>query len=257
MIALIDGDSMIFILGYVHREHHNVQEMYQSIDAFLENLFIQTGADMYYGAIAGSHKCNRYEIYKVKPYKGERPELNDYMQFWRPVVDQYLQEKWKFEPAHKGYEADDLIFGVHCDCVANGIEEMIVCSPDKDLRTIAGIHFDYQKNEFTTVDEHQARYNFFTLMLAGDEVDNIAGIPGYGRKKTKDKLWPLLEQKADRSFYESLVKELYFRHFGPYYGDIIYHETKNTVSLMWDQTKKVQIHNVPKEPHPFDTLSGD
>ena len=238
MIALIDGDSMIFMLGYVHREHQNVQEMHQSVDVFLENLFIQTGADMYYGAIAGPHKCNRYEIYKVKPYKGERPELSDYMQFWRPVVDQYLREKWKFEQAHDGYEADDLIFGAAqlCNTMGSYGMDFIVCSPDKDLRTIPGMHFDYRKNEFSTVDEYQARYNFYTLILAGDDSDNIAGIPGYGPKKTKDKLWPLLEQKADRSSYESLVKELYYKHFGSYYGDIIYHETKKTVSLMVVQT---------------------
>jgi hypothetical protein len=189
------------------------------------------------------------------PYKGNRPEQQDYMNFWRPAVSHYLYNKWRFDIAHQGYEADDLIFGVHCDCVANGMEELVVCSPDKDLRTIPGMHYDYRKNEFATIDEHQARYNFFMLMLAGDDSDNIAGIPGYGPKKAKDKLWPLLEQKADRLSYVSLVESLYHRHFGQYYGNIIYAETERTVSLMWDQSRKIEIHNVPKEPHPFDSLS--
>ena len=258
MTALIDGDSMIFMLGYVHREHQNIEEMYKSVDTFLENIFIQTGADTYYGAIAGPCKCFRYDIYKVKEYKGIRPELSEYMEFWRPVISDYLKDKWKFDwpkNALQG-EADDLIFGAAHDCKDNGLE-FVVCSPDKDLRTIAGMHFDYRKNEFVTVDVDQARYNFFTLILAGDDTDNIAGIPGYGPKKTKDKLWPLLEQKAETSSYEALVRSLYHKHFGEYYGNIVYHETKKTVSLMWDQQRKLQFYAVPREPHPFDILSGD
>lgn len=257
MVALIDGDSMIFMLGYVHKDHQDKDEMYKSVDTFLENIFIQTGADMYYGAIAGEVKCHRHDLYKMKEYKGNRPEQNEYMNFWRPLVTDYLVTQWKFDvpTSPDEGEADDLVFGVAHDCKANGVE-FIVCSPDKDLRTIPGMHFDYRKNEFVTIDKDQARYNFFTLVLAGDDTDNIAGIPGYGPKKTKDKLWPLLEQKADTSSYETLVRELYHKHFGEYYGNIIYHETKKTVSLMWDQQRKVQLHNVPKEPHPFDSLNG-
>lgn len=147
MIALIDGDSMIFMLGYVHREHQDVNEMYKSVDIFLENLFIQTRADQYYGAIAGPGKCFRYEVYKVKPYKGNRPDQTDYMNFWRPVVTRHLINNWNFDFCNGegalNYEADDLIFTAWNNVRLGTNLECIVCSPDKDLRTIVGMHFEY------------------------------------------------------------------------------------------------------------------
>lgn len=256
MIALIDGDSMIFMLGWVHKEHQNVNEMYQSVDTFLENLFIMTGADQYYGAIAGPHKCFRHNLYKVKSYKGNRPEQTDYMNFWRPIVSRYLIEKWRFDlctkPPLEAYEADDLIFTAWQNIAFNVDLECIICSPDKDLRTIVGKHYDYRKNEFCQIDSHQATYNLFKLMIEGDDTDNIAGIPGQGPKKVKEKLDPLLEAKAPVSSYEELVKSLYHKHFGEYYGSLIYEETLRTICLVFDKEREIKIHSVPQKIHPLD-----
>lgn len=251
MISLIDGDSMIFMLGYVNREHQNKHEMHESINVFLENLFITTGANQYYGAIAGPKKCFRYSLYKVKPYKGKRPEPPEYMNFWRPICTEYLQKQYGFDMPEHTYEADDLIATASTQLKADG-HETIICSPDKDLKTIPGLHYDYQKNQFHTVDESQAAYNFYKLMIEGDETDNIAGIPGYGIKKVKEKLDPLLESRAPLSSYVETVKSLYHRHFGEYYGDLIFAETARTIELVIDETREIKVHSVPQKAHPFE-----
>ena len=252
MIAIIDGDSIPFMLGWVHKEHQNIDEMEKSVDTFLENLFLLTGADMYYGALAGNEQSFRHDVYKAKSYKANRADLQDHMIFWRPIVAGYLHGKWKFD-CQSGLEADDLV-NTAALSVKSQRHEFTVCGVDKDLKQIPGMHFDYRKNEFCTVDEHQATYNFFRMMLEGDTVDNIMGIPGMGEKKAQEKLKPLLESQAERITYEELVKSLYLKHFGPYYGEIIYKETEQTISLVWDHERKIEIHNVPKKEHPFETL---
>lgn len=269
MIALIDGDSIAFMLGWHHKEHQDVSTMHQAIDGFLHDLFVFTGADMYYGALGTSAMCFRYNVYKVKPYKGTRGEIQEHMQFWRPVINEYLIDHWKFDLAfHSDFpmnnlpfvgadvlEADDLINTAVHSLIKTDIFEWIICSPDKDMRQRAGQHYDYRTGETFTVDKYQACYNFFKLMLEGDDSDNIAGIPGFGPKKTEEKLKPLLAQQADRTAYEGLVRGLYHKHFGTYYGDIIYTETEKTISLVWDQQRKIEIHAVPQKPHPFE-LTG-
>lgn len=263
MIALIDGDSIAFILGWHHREHYTIEVMYDAIDRFLDDIFTMTGADMYFGALASPIKCFRYDRYKVKPYKGNRPtELQEHMEFWKPVIMNYLHDKWQFAAARYSntqwgsvsIEADDVINTSALFLQKQNLD-FTICSPDKDLKQIPGRHYNYKTQEFCIVEPYQSHYNFFTLMLEGDEADNIAGIPGFGPKKTQEKLKPLLEIKADRTTYEELVKSLYHRHFGAYYGDLVYKETYDTISLIWDQELDVQIQSVPKKPHPFDRMT--
>lgn len=257
MISLIDGDSLAFILGWVHKEHQNVDEMYKSIDAFLENIFIMTGADMYYGALASDILCFRYKVYKVKPYKGTRPELPEHMKFWKPIVVEYLKNQWKFDfctSVVTPLEADDLVYTAALSLKAEGIEHCI-CSPDKDLKQITGTHYDYRTNEFCIVQGYQTHYNFFRLMIEGDTTDNIAGIPGMGEKKVQEKLNPLLKLEADRIAYENLVRDMYHKHFGKYYGDLIYAETEKTISLVWDTQREIKVHSVPEKEHPFEAMN--
>lgn len=264
MIALIDGDSISYILGWHHREHQNKEEVYNAIDQFLDDIFIQTGATMYFGALAGNTPCFRYDRYKVRKYKGNRPiEVQEHMKFWKPVITDYLAGKWKFVSAGFAHtpggvctlEADDVINTAVLSAKLQGLG-FTICSPDKDLKQLSGFHFDYRKGEICFVDTYQSYYNYFKLMLEGDDADNIAGIPGFGPKKAEDKLKPLLEAKADRTSYEELVRSLYHRHFGPHYGDIIYAETADTISLVWDQELPIEIHSVPERAHPFDGVEN-
>jgi hypothetical protein len=250
MIALIDGDSIAYILGWIHKENQDVAGMHTSIDVFLDDVFTMTGADMYFGALASDTvKCWRYELYRAKPYKGGR--LDDlHMLFWKPIVKDYLREKWKFQDS-KLVEADDLIAMAAQMCLKEG-HEFIVCSPDKDLRQLVGRHYDYRTQQFCDVDEHDALLNLYTLMIEGDKTDNIMGIPGKGEKQTKEKLHPLHATKAPASQYYSTVFEMYKRHFGEFYGKMIFEETLGTVRVNpAGAMEDIQIHAVPEKDHPF------
>ena len=73
----------------------------------------------------------------------------------------------------------------------------------------------------------EAKYNWCMQMLMGDSADNIAGIPGMGEKKAAELL-----KSVDEIMWGTTVKRAYEKHFGPYYGPIIYAETEATVTMM-------------------------
>ena len=55
-------------------------------------------------------------------------------------------------------------------------EPSIICSVDKDLHQIAGLHYNWVKEEYREVSEHEALKYFYTQLLTGDSADNIKGV---------------------------------------------------------------------------------
>ncbi len=102
------------------------------------------------------------------------------------------------------YEADDLIY---FNTQLMNQYDYIICSIDKDLKQIPGIHYDYYqmkvKDEngeymvdefgqfvkvrkgFKYVTESEAEMMQFTMMLTGDVSDNVKGVHGIGQKKAE------------------------------------------------------------------------
>lgn len=83
-----------------------------------------------------------------------------------------LVREWGAEFCN-GFEADDGIGMAHS-------ERSVICSIDKDFKQIEGEHFNFVKNEFSTVDGQQAAFNFYAQMLEGDSSDNVRGVAGIG-----------------------------------------------------------------------------
>lgn len=234
--ALIDGDSLIYILAWQFRElplgeaeAENLDIVCGTVDQMLIGIFQATNATHYLGAIGKPNdKCFRYSIAKHKPYKGTRSkEPEEWVVRFKPGIVQHLRESWKF-CWFEGLEADDLVSLTAEQHVLVG-RDFVVCSPDKDLRQIAGTHYDYKKQDFADVDDRQADRNFWMQMLTGDDSDNIAGVPGIGPKKAGEKL-----DKADHDnvFYEQVVRAEYIKYFDDYYGMQIYDATHACLSLV-------------------------
>ena len=60
----------------------------------------------------------------------------------------------------------------------------IICSPDKDMRQIAGDLFDLSTGVVTITPEEGRRWHLIQAM-AGDQTDGYAGIPGIGIKRAE------------------------------------------------------------------------
>lgn len=119
---------------------------------------------------SGNFRKLLYPDYKANRARLPKPEHLD-------AVRELLVREWGASVCD-GYEADDGIGMAHQEC-----PETIVCSIDKDLRQLAGEHFNFVKNEFEVVDSLEASRAFYTQMLVGDTSDNVRGVDGIGPVK--------------------------------------------------------------------------
>jgi 5'-3' exonuclease len=136
-------------------------------------------------------KCKnnfRKEIYTQ--YKENRKKPNR----WISELRDYLIDYWNNSFAHDEYEADDLIF---YNTQLLNLDKYIICSIDKDLKQIEGLHYDYYQLKKYTEDgeEFKVRKGFIymdktdcenllcELFLVGDSCDNIKGVKGIGKQK--------------------------------------------------------------------------
>ena len=237
MTALIDGDSLFYIIGYNNREEspedlHSVHLVNTGVDSFVDTILLLTQSEDYCGFIGHpEYKSFRSETYKYNTYKGDRPEEPEWLTAWKPIIRKRLEEKWGFI-CSPFLEADDLI-SMKVAIIYD--QEYIICSPDKDLKQLPGFHYDYKqtipedrKVVITTISSAKANYNLWVQIIMGDSSDSVAGVPGLGEVKAKK----LLDEANDPIEYAAIALRAYCKYFGPHYGPIIYRENLSAIRLM-------------------------
>jgi hypothetical protein len=139
---------------------------------------------------------------KHPSYKAARNKTHNPIRKWVTKMRNYVVVNiFVFENEFSFYdsriEADDLI-AIRAEQL--GMDNCIIVSPDKDLNTIPGLHFDYNRKPSKEVDEYgnriqnpmrgmyeisiqEAEYNFYIQMLTGDKADDIEGLAGIGPVK--------------------------------------------------------------------------
>lgn len=95
------------------------------------------------------------------------------------VCKEHLEKRYG-AITEKGLEADDLI-GIAMTDSPNGI----ICSIDKDLNNIPGLHYNFRTKEKYFVLEEEAFVNFYRQCLTGDNIDTVPGIKGVGPSAAK------------------------------------------------------------------------
>lgn len=164
--------------------------------------------------------CKKNFRYAIdSEYKANRKgKGNKWVNKLRAYLLDYLDNSF----ASDEYEADDLIY---FNTQLLDINDYIVCSIDKDLKQIEGLHFDYYQvkikdsfdnyifNEygkeikmrkgFVEVSKLDAENLIFEMMLTGDVSDNIKGIYGIGKKKAEK----LLKDKSTFGKFRVLCQE--------------------------------------------------
>jgi hypothetical protein len=197
---------------------------------------------------SGSHKGHRYAIARVKPYQGQRVNSR------RPKNWQHLREcmeaggTFPFDiQATAVAEADDL-FGMWAYAQP---ENVVICTQDKDMRMLPGMHLDWITHRLHTVaggwgnvqdsvfnDKQYGPKWFWLQMLHGDTADNIPGLPKYvvdGKAKPCGEV-TAGKFLADEQLPHLRVAELY----RSYYGDRWLVEMMEQACLLWmrrDPTK--------------------
>jgi hypothetical protein len=151
----------------------------------------------------------REKIATIKPYKGDRPPPPVHYQ----VVRNYLTERHGAIVV-SGMEADDYVSIRSREATRDG-HNVVVCTIDKDLDQVPGLHYNYQKKTMYTVNDADADLMFWTQAIAGDATDNIQGCYKVGVAKARDMLATWTEAHSedkrgwawDKYVWRSIVQE--------------------------------------------------
>lgn len=100
-----------------------------------------------------------------------------------------------------GLEADDLLGIIATSDLPQHAGIKIICTIDKDLLTVPGLHFnwDHQEVGVFDVDWWEAKIQFMSQVLTGDSTDGYPGLPGcgpVGAHKVLDDADPEIEEDA-------------------------------------------------------------
>jgi len=83
-------------------------------------------------------------------------------------------------------EADDVLGILATTKILPG--NKIICSEDKDLNQVEGLHYNPAHREFYKISKKQAEHNFYLQILVGDQSDNYKGCPTFGIVKAEKTL---------------------------------------------------------------------
>jgi hypothetical protein len=187
-----------------HHEPGDLVSTLDGVDGLLGDILEATDANEAQLFLTGK-KNFRYDIASSHEYKGNRKDVA--RPHLLPEIRDHLINHWEAEVVH-GSEADDALGIAQSAAMKEANRDTVICSIDKDLLMIPGLHYNWNKKEWTEIDEYQGWYNFYKQMLTGDKTDNIVGVPGVGDKTAAKLLNGLGPVGMMRK-----VQEQYEKHF--------------------------------------------
>lgn len=193
-MLLIDGDIVAWRIGtrkfngksgdlrfFYHFCSLFIQEMIDKLEDSNTRIFLSGKQIPHFRtSINPDYKANRKDLVKPQEVK----ELEWYLQdvLGAEVID--------------GYEADDALGW-------NQSESTVICTIDKDLDMIPGMHYNFVKGLCYYVNQLTALKFFYKQMLIGDTSDYIFGIKGIGPVKA-EKL--LKDTKTEQEMFDIVYK---------------------------------------------------
>lgn len=191
---------------------------YKRIDNLLSSILFNTKSYDYKLFLTGDSNF-RDGVSTILPYKGNRKERE------APIhlnsMKEYLREKEA--ETYEYLEADDCLSASQ-NLITD--RETVICSQDKDLKTVKGFNYNITSKTLTYIEERDARYNFYFQLLIGDPVDNIPHPRGIGNKFAENRLRPLfLEDATEEDYYKECVSA--------------YNERLNESTRWWKDDMKV------------------
>ena len=135
----------------------------------------------------------------------------------------------------EGIEADDACTIAQTEAHENG-QISVIASIDKDLDQMGGWHFNWVKNHFYYLTSHQGWCNFYRQMLVGDNVDNIEGVKGVGKKNAER----ILKGATNKSDLHQRVENEYKRVYGSDWDRVMLENGR----LLYLQRKEGDVWNL-------------
>ena len=198
MIALVDGDVACYRVGYTTMDSPLGIAKWR-LNELLRCIVRDTLASDTMVFLTDSENNFRDALYPE--YKAHRTAPKP---IWLEELREHCILEWHAKVA-VGQEADDAM-GI-TQCSRNG--DTIICSIDKDMLQIPGMHYNFVKGEFKEVSPEEGLFLFYHQLLTGDPGDNIKGIQGLGPvkaskllkgKSTEEELFPVVYEKYLEQF---------------------------------------------------------
>lgn len=191
--VLIDGDTVIFSAAsaseYVTQWdednwtlHANLQQAWEACQSSISRIEDDLGADHVVIALSCDEQT-RWRPLVMPDYKANRTKSR------KPVVYQPLRELVleHYDTYLKPTLEGDDVLGILATHPKLYPGEKIVAAIDKDLKTIPGKLYNYDKKTLEEITPHEADLFFITQCLMGDATDGYKGCPGIG-PKTAEKI---------------------------------------------------------------------
>ena len=187
MRALIDGDILLYSIGSFTNPHPflkdadgmavlmpcSTEAIHGFVDQELKKICEGADCDEYVVYVSGPDNF-RKDIAKTHPYKFKRADIDKPPNY--QVVKDYLL----------AIEDTVLTVGIEADdAMANDqTKSTVICTIDKDLDMVPGLHYNWRKEEYYEVDYDDGCLWFLTQLLTGDwSTDSIIGC-GHVETKT-------------------------------------------------------------------------
>lgn len=221
----------------------------QVVKAKLTEIKKRYKGDMYV-YVKGDGTNFRDEIATIAPYKGNRSARKPH---YLPDIKQYLIDNWKAIEV-SGKEVDDQIATVAYE----SSKPYVICSPDKDLDQIPGLHWNYSKSVEYEIDPLEAMFFFWQQVLSGDSADNIKGAWKIGPGKAEKFITEFMSEETELPLEEHLWKrvvEVYEQTMGvngcPYAGMPADTVALENARLVWMQTEARRLWTPPGTPKEY------
>ena len=160
----------------------------------------------------GNFRYGFNKSYKANRKDRELPPLLNPLKDW--VCNNYNNDIYTtFKSVN--VETDDSIAATYRKHHINDFGvQLIVASPDKDLKTIPCLLFDtyWSRMELSSISEVDALRNLMVQMIVGDSADNVRGVPKYGVKKAEGLLKDITEPFGLLRAVWSLYKKTFGRN---------------------------------------------
>ena len=169
-------------------EAEPVENCLHSVKLMLKNIKEVCGTSKHKVYLTGRGNF-RHDLPSPHIYKGNRKDAPKPIHYH--AIRDYMVDTWG-AIITDGQEADDAMGIEQCSAPEG---TTTICTIDKDLDMIAGLHYNWNKEGVYTIGEFEGLLNFYQQILKGDRTDNIFGIDGIGEVKARKMLEDIDNEK--------------------------------------------------------------
>lgn len=225
-LGLLDGDVLVYQCGFASdatakaayisshgsdegfdiKQHH--EPLRYTLHGVREKIkSILKATDSHDHQVFVSHPVNYREQF-YPPYKMNRD--TSHKPYWYDDIKGYLIDREPTVISEQGDEADDAMGIAQCSAAENKSIETIICTIDKDLNMIPGLHYNFSKNNISkgvySMDDPECLALFYGQIIKGDSSDNIPGLfRKTGRKAEARYFYPLEGMKNETDMYNYVL----------------------------------------------------